>query len=741
VEGFETEVLRKDGSILQASLNARGVRDAEGNIVCYEGTVEDITGRKQAEEALRESEAFNRRLFESNDTAIIVIDYETGRCIDCNPAAVAIYGFHSRDEVIGNVLSDVSAEVQYDGTPSGEQVVRNNERAMEEGFLAFEWLHRRPSGEYWDGLVHLMPFESRGRRFLQVSVWDITEQKRTREALRQAEAKYRDIFENAGMGIFQTSVEGRILSANKALARIFGHDSPAELMETVTDVTTDAYVHPEDRRMIHELCERHGGVEDFEAEFRWKDGSHAWVCINGRAIRNAAGEIAYFEGSMEDITARRHAEEALRRSEQRFRALVETTSDWVWEVDQNNVSTSASPKAKEILGYDPEEMIGKRPFDFMEPEEARRVEAAFRRVSGARWAFSSVEAVKIRKDGQRVVVESSGVPVFDAGGAFQGYRGIDRNVTERKHLESQLRQSQKMEAIGTLAGGIAHDFNNILMALMGYAAILRMKIEDEGLHTYVDQILAASQKATDLVQSLLVFSSSGPSTCSRSACTASSTARRSYLRASSPRISPSGASCPRGHHDHGRPVADRPDTLQPRDERAGRDAARRAARHRDEAVELDEEFHRFHGYGRPAGMPSSPCPTRGSAWTRLPGSGYSIPSSPPRRWARDRARAGHRVRDRQAAQRICDRYSEPCIARPSSLPARRCESAGRRRPRAVGDGGHGDGAGRGGQRGGPRTHMQRPSEYGYTTVPARVGDERSRCFRARRASTCSCSTR
>ena len=185
----------------------------------------------------------------------------------------------------------------------------------------------------------------------------------------------------------------------------------------------------------------------------------------------------------------------------------------MWEVDENGVYTYSSPKVKDILGYEPEEVISKTPSDFMERDEARRIAAIFNNAVKFRNAFAGLENTNISKDGKKVVLETGGVPIFDSSGRFSGYRGIHRDISERKHLESQLRQSQKMEAIGTLAGGIAHDFNNILTSLIGYATLAQMKIgEDSPLKAYVEQILAASRKAADLTQSLLTFSRQQPIT-------------------------------------------------------------------------------------------------------------------------------------------------------------------------------------------------------------------------------------
>ncbi len=132
------------------------------------------------------------------------------------------------------------------------------------------------------------------------------------------------------------------------------------------------------------------------------------------------------------------AEAAQEYSERRFRDLVETTSDWIWEVDALGVYTYASPKVAELLGYAPREIMGKTPFDFMPPEEAERVAALFRKIVEARSSFSDLVNVNVHRDGSNVVLETSGIPVIGDDGTLLGYRGIDRDISERKRHEEEL---------------------------------------------------------------------------------------------------------------------------------------------------------------------------------------------------------------------------------------------------------------------------------------------------------------
>jgi two-component system sensor histidine kinase/response regulator len=135
---------------------------------------------------------------------------------------------------------------------------------------------------------------------------------------------------------------------------------------------------------------------------------------------------------------------ALQKSEQRFRTLVETTSDWVWKINEHAVFTYSSPKICDILGYEPEEVLGKTPFDLMPPEEARRIGSLFGPIAAARQSFSYIESVYVHKDGRHIVLECGGVPVFDDAGRFRGYHGIDRDITERKRIEHVERERARV---------------------------------------------------------------------------------------------------------------------------------------------------------------------------------------------------------------------------------------------------------------------------------------------------------
>lgn len=155
-------------------------------------------------------------------------------------------------------------------------------------------------------------------------------------------------------------------------------------------------------------------------------------------LRDAQEQPKYLLGISEDITELRRATKELSESEARFRNLVETSSDWIWEVDENAVYSYLSPKIRDTLGYEPAEIIGKTAFDLMSPEEAKRVAAIFGPIVAAKKSFANLENTNLHKDGHLVALETSGVPIIDPDGRFLGYRGVDRDITERKRNEQMI---------------------------------------------------------------------------------------------------------------------------------------------------------------------------------------------------------------------------------------------------------------------------------------------------------------
>lgn len=171
-----------------------------------------------------------------------------------------------------------------------------------------------------------------------------------------------------------------------------------------------------------------------------KDNSTFPVLVHSAPIIKD-GKSVGIRGSIIDITRQKNIEKLLKGSRQRFRDLVEVTSDWIWEVNAEAVYTFSSPNVKDILGFEPDEVIGKTPFDFMRPDQVEELNIKYQKYVNARKSFSGLENVNLHKDGHEVILETAGEPILDGEGKFCGFRGIDRDITRRKKAEAALRKA------------------------------------------------------------------------------------------------------------------------------------------------------------------------------------------------------------------------------------------------------------------------------------------------------------
>ncbi len=258
------------------------------------------------------------------------------------------------------------------------------------------------------------------------------------EALHHMEAKYYSMFENAVSGIFQTTRDGRYISANPALARIYGYNSAEELIESLTDISDQLYVDPDRRDQFVSALQEQGIVSDFESQIYRRDGTVIWIAENARAVRDEDGQVLYYEGFVEDITQRKQAESALLESEERLRLIIEGVKDYaIFMLDPDGYVASWNSGAERILGYRYHEIVGKNSECFFTPEgielgtpqEKLTIASAEGRYENEGW--------RIRKDGSRFWANIIVTALRDESGDMCGFSQIMQDITDRKRAAEE----------------------------------------------------------------------------------------------------------------------------------------------------------------------------------------------------------------------------------------------------------------------------------------------------------------
>ncbi|MEO8354000.1 MAG: PAS domain S-box protein, partial [Chthoniobacteraceae bacterium] len=267
----------------------------------------DITRQKRAERSLREREAEFRDLFDEAPVAYHELDHEN-RITRVNKTELAMLGY-TAEEMVGRLVWDFIVEDPAEDTIAAELAHELKLEATQRTF-------RKKDGTTVPALMrHKMMVDANGDvRGMRSTLQDISALKQIEHELREAEEKYRSIFENAIEGIFQSTPDGRFKNSNPALARIYGYDSPAELIRQLSDIERQVYVDPNRRREFIETMEEHGHVSHFVSQVYRQDGSVIWVSEHAREVRDPHGRLLFYEGTVEDITARREAEEAVTRA-------------------------------------------------------------------------------------------------------------------------------------------------------------------------------------------------------------------------------------------------------------------------------------------------------------------------------------------------------------------------------------------------------------------------------------------
>ena len=337
---------------------------------------------------------------------------------------------------------------------------------------------------------------------------DVTERKRVEEAFYASRLQLSEAMDLAHIVYWESDPAAQTYVFNDPFYAFYGTTAEQEGGYRMTrEDYAQRFIHPDDLPLYYQSLEKNTlrrgpeSVADMEHRIIRRDGEVRHILARIRVIKDDSGCIVKRYGANQDITERKEAEESLKRSEATLRSLIDATREAVLLVDREGGILIANETAAERLGTRVGDLVGTCLYDYFPPKLAELRRERFERV------IRTGEPVCFQDERSDRSYETYGYPVVDKKRTVTALAIFARDITERKNLEAQLRQAQKMEAIGTLAGGVAHDFNNILTVIIGFANLIQMGIDkDDLLRPYVHQIVASSERAADLTQSLLAFS-------------------------------------------------------------------------------------------------------------------------------------------------------------------------------------------------------------------------------------------
>ena len=503
----ELQLIRKDGTLIDVSVNTVVSRDpATGGPLALTFSV-DQTEQKKAEQALRETETRLQAIIDNSPFAIFLKDRE-GRYRLINRTYAEWFNERPED-IIGHTASELY-------TPEVARPIDENDREVLEKGQVSLWERRSTLAK--PGIEHILvtkfPVRDQGGAVVGFAgfISDITDRKRTELALEESRELLIEAERLGKVGYFHFDA---------ASGRVYWSDSLFELRRTPRRDSfsleeTVGFLHPEDRpRYMRARTAAIAARRDFafEARVLRGDGSVGWEHGVGHPRFDAKGNLVGVLFVTHDVTEGHEAQETLRQSEERYRALIEHSDDIIVVVTPDGHLTYRSPTMNAGLGYDEEDRAGmgrggKRVFDLVHPDDVGTLVDTFRALGATQGSRATGRSRVRHKDGTYRVVAWSARNASDVP-RINGIIVNLRDITESQKLEEQLLQSQKMEAVGRLAGGIAHDFNNILGAILGFAGFLLQDLPaGSPEHGFAERITTAGARGRDLVQQILTFARS-----------------------------------------------------------------------------------------------------------------------------------------------------------------------------------------------------------------------------------------
>ncbi|NJL20241.1 MAG: PAS domain S-box protein [Leptolyngbyaceae cyanobacterium SM1_3_5] len=436
-------VTSADGSFTWVETQKLPLRDRQGQIFGVLGVCRDITQRKRAEAALRESEQNLRTIFNNVHNGFFIHDLD-GTILDVNQKVLEMHGV-TYEQALKMSIAD------YGSTDNSlEQLSGVLRKAVAGEVQQIEWKGKRQNGTLFDAEVTVQKLTLGNRPVILTSLQDVSDRKCAEIALRQSQEMLQLVIDTLPQIIGWKDRNSIFMGCNKSIARIAGFDSPADMVGKSdyempwTPEETAWYLECDRRIMESGVAELHIIEQQTQA-----DGTVVWLDTNKIPLRDVDGNVIGILFAIEDISDRKRlederaqAEVALRYSEQRFRDVTEAAGEYIWELDTAGCYSFVSDRVKAVKGYEPAELIGRSLFECLVAEDVDRTQIILQDAVKNRSSFK-LECRSVIPSGEVIWEEVSGIPLVNSNGEIIGFRGTGLSITDRKHAEAALRQSEQ----------------------------------------------------------------------------------------------------------------------------------------------------------------------------------------------------------------------------------------------------------------------------------------------------------
>ena len=490
IKSFEIEIESKSKQGAWLELKMAPVEEGAGNEVI--SFARDITDRKNAEKALRESEDRFQKIYNQSNDAIVLVDPHEEKIVDANSKAFELFEY-SKKELLEKPFSILHPNDTNKCREFTQKVSSNpNDTSL-------EIICNSKSGNKLFVEISASSIDVDGQIYVIFLIRDVSMRKKVEQEITLLAHAIKSISEC----VVITDMENKILFVNDAFQKTYGYEEKELIGKSVDMIRSD--VNPSE--ILAEILPRtiKDGGWSGELFNRRKDGTDFPIFLSTSVMFDEKGKSIALVGVSKDISERKEAEKALRQSEEKYRTLFEESNDVVFISTPDGRILDINSAGVDLFGYSSKEELLRIKVDkdlYWNPEDREK----YKEILVRQGFVKDFELIIKRGDGQKLIVLETARPVYDKDGKVIKYRGILRDITDKKRLEEQLRQAQKLQSLGTLAGGIAHDFNNILGIILGYATMLENNNGDSNkLKWNLNAIVKAVNRGSALVQQILTF--------------------------------------------------------------------------------------------------------------------------------------------------------------------------------------------------------------------------------------------